>query len=90
MRKREPLEVQIVDVFTGNKIVGEYRGENKKIGPAKLPVYKVYSPFFGDGLSMTAFRWVNRIKVLGPAPTAEDMEKFLQSSEQPAAVEETA
>ena len=80
------LEVFVADPFTGSKIVGEYRGElvRNKDGWAK---YKVYSPYFdntrtSDRTNQTqleAFRWVQRIDVLGQPPRALELEKHLDT-----------
>jgi hypothetical protein len=96
-RKREPMEVLVVDRWTGNKVHAEYRGEVNRKGAE--PRYKVYSPFF-VGLDRhfeaksadlgKAHRWVSRSEFTfrGLAPDATEVEEFLKKDAIVAADEE--
>ncbi len=81
--KREPLEVWVHCPWTDHKLVAEYRGEVNRKG--STPRYKVYSPFFAAEDAKPAdlakaHRWVPRIKILGLAPSREEVEEFLATS----------
>jgi hypothetical protein len=76
---REPLEVQVTDFFTGQKLVCEYKGEMKRKGAE--PRYKVYSPFFADAkegidAQLRAHRWVKKIRIFGSAPSEKEINEF--------------
>lgn len=61
-----PVEVLLTDCITKQKIVAEYRGENKWWFGTRI--YKVYHPSFAEG-----YRWVLKLgRILGAFdPSAE-------------------
>jgi hypothetical protein len=85
--KKEALEAIVTDPFTKVQIVAEYRGELRRDNEG-WPKYKVYSPFFDTSQTYTvktqleAFRWVDKIKVLGPAPKEEDIVLHLNAPQE--------
>jgi hypothetical protein len=78
-----PVEAFVVDSFTKQKLVVEYRGESHRSKPGKR-LYKVYSPFFDNSKIRTkdsqleSYRWTEKFEILGPAPTLDLVGQHLE------------